>query len=201
MKKNQEIEALSNYLENMQEKILQYETERQEGTEIPKTLKIRELLDSYLKERNQQTETFDETISTEELRKDLEDFQLKSRFVPNITPLSDEFTLSQRFTAQHKALDLAAPLGSEIVATAAGVVKSVYEDKYFGHVVVIDHLNHYLTFYAHLAKIFHQQGFFVEKGQTIGLVGSSGFSTHSHLHYEIIYRGENIDPETMADYQ
>ena len=200
LKKNQEIEALSNYLSNVQEKIREYEEERVEEAEIPKTIKIRELLDSYLRDRDQKADLFDTSISTEELRRDLEDYQMKNRFIPNIIPLRGEYTISQGYSQRHKALDLASPLGTEVTAAAAGVVKSVYEDRYFGHVVVIDHLNHYLTFYAHLAKVFPQQGLFVEKGQAIGLVGSSGFSTHSHLHYEIIYRGDNIDPKSVADF-
>lgn len=196
-RQEQEIEALTIYVQSLQEKIKAYEQEEIRGVEIPKTQQIRELLDSYLRERNQFDSVIDPRITTEELRNDLEDFRMEQRFVPNRFPILDEYVISQRYTDTHKGIDLAAPLGTEVVSAAAGVIKSVYEDKYFGNVIVIDHLNHYLTFYAHLARVFHQHGFFVEKGQTIGLVGSTGFSKHPHLHFEVFYRGKNINPEEM----
>lgn len=197
----QENQALTAYMETMQDKIRQYESDQDKTVEIPKTVRIRELLDSYMRDRDRGQVEIESTISTEELRNDLEDYQLKQRFIPNIVPVKDEYVVSKEFSDRHKAIDLAAPLGAEVAAAASGVIKSVYEDKYFGNVVVIDHLNRYVTFYAHLAKSFHQPGFFVEKGQTIGLVGSSGFSKSPHLHYEIIYRGENINPREKADYR
>lgn len=198
-KQYQEIEALTNYTERLQEVLKDYQTEKEE-VEIPKTLKIRELLDSYLSERSQQQLLPDNAISTEELRQDLSDFQLKQRFIPNIVPIKGSYVVSKKFSANHKAVDFASSLGIEVVASASGVVKSVYEDKYFGNVIVIDHLNHYVTFYAHLTRIFPQQGFFVEKGETIGLVGSSGFSTNPHLHYEVLLRGNNIDPAELTNF-
>jgi murein DD-endopeptidase MepM/ murein hydrolase activator NlpD len=199
MKQKNEIEALTNYVQNLQDKLNTCEQERQEGVEIPKSLQIRELLDSYLRERETQRPDSEPVITTEELRQDLEEFRMKQRFIPNSSPILDDYVISQGFTPTHKGVDLAAPLGTEIVAAGSGVIKSVYEDKYFGNVMVIDHLNHYLTFYAHLARIFHLQNFFVEKGQTIGLVGNTGLSTNPHLHFEVIYRGKNIDPLTVIE--
>ncbi len=189
-----ENEALNNYIKALQDKIAFYEEGEREAVEIPKSQTIRELLDSYLKEQGSKEKQFEPTISMEELRSDLQDYQLQQRFIPNLIPVAGEYVISQYFSEKHKAVDLAAASGTEVVATAAGVIKSVYEDKYFGNVIVIDHLNHHLTFYAHLAKIFYQQGYFVEKGQVIALVGSSGFSRNPHLHYEVIYRGENQNP-------
>lgn len=196
----QQNQALTVYIESLQNQIQQIESSSESGREHSKDLKIRELLDSYLQDRNRQQVEIETTITTEELRADLEEYQKKQRFIPDIQPLAGEFAVSQVFSDRHKGIDLAAPLGTEVVAAAAGVIKSSYEDKYFGNVIIIDHLNNYLTFYAHLAKSFHEEGFFVEKGQTIGLVGSSGFSKSPHLHYEVIYRGDNIDPETVAVY-
>ncbi len=199
VRQEDEIEALTNYVQTLQDKTRSYEQERQEGIEIPKSLQIRELLDSYMRERETRNNDPDPDISTEELRQDLQDYRLSQKFIPNLKPLSGEYVISQKFTEDHKGIDIAAPLGAEVVAAGSGVIKSVYEDKYFGNVVVIDHLNHYLTFYAHLARTFHEQGYFVDKGQTIGLVGSTGFSTHPHLHFEIIHRAENIDPLTVSE--
>jgi murein DD-endopeptidase MepM/ murein hydrolase activator NlpD len=94
---------------------------------------------------------------------------------------------------------MAASLGAEIVAAGSGVVNSVYEDRYFGNVVVIDHLNSYLTFYGHMARVFHEPGYFVQKGEAIGLVGNTGFSTHPHLHFEVIFQGDNINPAELIN--
>ncbi len=196
----QENQALTVYIESLQDKIQQLEVSGESSIDISKDQKIRDLLDSYLQNRSQHQVGLEASITTEELRVDLEDYQQQQRFIPDIRPIVGEFAVSQKFSERHKGVDLASPLGTEVVATAAGVVKSAYEDRYFGNVIIIDHLNHYMTFYAHLAKFFHQEGFFVEKGQTIGLVGSSGFSQSPHLHYEIIHRGENIDPETATSY-
>ncbi len=196
----EENEALMVYLNNLQDKIKQFESNSNQRFDIPKTIKIRELLENYLRDYNNQQYHPDLSVSTEELRNDLHDYQLKQRFIPNVIPIVDRFEISQYFSDNHKGIDLAAPLGTEVVATAAGVIKSVYEDKYFGNVVIIDHLNHYISFYAHLAKTFFEPGIFVEKRQTIGLVGSSGFSPAPHLHFEIIYRGDNTDPMNLANY-
>ena len=196
-KQESELEALNIYVQTLNEKLKSYELGTEQGVTIPKTLQIRELLDSYLKHRDTQHPGLDSNINTEELREDLENFQLRHRFIPNLIPVKDKYIISKSFTENHQGIDFAAQMGAEVVAAASGVIKSVYEDKYFGNVIVIDHLNHHLTFYAHLARTFYQEGYFVEKGQTIGLVGSSGFSKYPHLHFEIFYRGENINPEEI----
>jgi len=102
--------------------------------------------------------------------------------------------LSQFFSHKHPALDFAVPLGTEVIAAASGEVLSVYEDKYLGKVVMIDHLNEYATLYAHLAKIFVTENMSVQKGEIIGLAGNTGNSTAPHLHFEILKNGENINP-------
>jgi len=84
-----------------------------------------------------------------------------------------------------------------VVSAAQGEVLSVYDDKYFGRVVLIDHFNQYATLYAHLQSSLVEMGESVEKGQTIALSGNSGNSTAPHLHFEILVDGVNIDPETV----
>ncbi|MBW6516655.1 MAG: M23 family metallopeptidase [Candidatus Cloacimonetes bacterium] len=194
-----DIEALNVYVQSLNDKLKNYEQDSEIGVAIPKTQQIRDLLDNYLRDRNKRDSGIDISISTEELREDLEEFQLRQRFIPNQIPIKKDFVVSQSFSENHKGIDYAAQLGAEVVAAASGVIKSNYEDKYFGNVIIIDHLNHYITFYAHLARTFHQEGFFVEKGQVIGLVGSTGFSKYPHLHYEVIYRGENFNPEDLIE--
>ncbi len=94
----------------------------------------------------------------------------------------------------HPGIDFAAPYGTPIYATADGVVKkSVYESGYGNH-VVLDHGYGYRTLYAHMAKYIVKKGDKVKRGQCIGYVGSTGFSTAPHVHYEVIYNREQVNP-------
>ncbi len=117
----------------------------------------------------------------------------------DLIPVQGNFALSQKFSEKHKAVDFAAPTGTEVVASAAGEILSVYYDKYFGNVMIVDHLNEYATLYAHLATSIYEAKTFVEKGETIALVGNTGNSTAPHLHFEILVNGENIDPEKILN--
>jgi len=195
----EEIEALTNYIHSLRERLSNYEQNYREVTETPKEFRIRELLESYLREQDNQNFVIDTTISTEELRRELEEFHWKQQFIPDQVPISDKSVISQHYSENHQGIDMAASLGAEIVAAGSGVVNSVYEDRYFGNVVVIDHLNSYLTFYGHMARVFHEPGYFVQKGEAIGLVGNTGFSTHPHLHFEVIFQGDNINPAELIN--
>jgi len=91
-----------------------------------------------------------------------------------------------------KAVDLGAPTGTPIWASASGVVvvskpgnsKNPWNGGY-GKFVVIEHPNGTHTLYSHMSQIFVKQGEYVKQGQEIGLVGSTGRSTGPHLHFEV----------------
>jgi murein DD-endopeptidase MepM/ murein hydrolase activator NlpD len=117
--------------------------------------------------------------------------------IPDLIPVNGEYAISQHFSEKHPALDFAASEGTEVVSAAAGEVLSVYEDQYFGNVMILDHLNEYATLYAHLATAIYEPGAAIKKGETIGLVGNTGFSSAPHLHFEILKNGDNVDPETI----
>ena len=95
----------------------------------------------------------------------------------------------------HPGVDLGADYGEVVRAAAAGTVASAGWDGGFGEKIDIDHGNGYHTWYAHLSRMDVQPGSFVHKGQAIGLVGSTGFSTGPHLHYQVMLNGSPIDPE------
>jgi murein DD-endopeptidase MepM/ murein hydrolase activator NlpD len=95
----------------------------------------------------------------------------------------------------HKGLDLEANYGTPVHATAAGTVASASWDGGFGLKVDIDHGNGYHTWYAHLSRASVTPGQRVTKGQLIALSGSSGESTGPHLHYQLMYEGQPIDPQ------
>jgi murein DD-endopeptidase MepM/ murein hydrolase activator NlpD len=95
----------------------------------------------------------------------------------------------------HPGVDLGANYGDAVHASAAGTVASADWDGGYGLKVDIDHGNGYHTWYAHLSKAEVTPGQYVHKGQEIGLVGSTGFSTGPHLHYQVMLNGTAVDPE------
>jgi murein DD-endopeptidase MepM/ murein hydrolase activator NlpD len=95
----------------------------------------------------------------------------------------------------HTGVDIAAPLGAPVRATAPGKVLLVgYEKGGYGLYVVIEHGAGLSTLYAHLEMAFVRRGDQVMRGQVIGRVGSSGRSTGPHLHYEVRLAGRPVDP-------
>jgi len=115
-------------------------------------------------------------------------------FIPDLLPVSGDFALSKDYKSDHKAIDLAASAGQHVLASASGIVVNIYEDKYLGHVVIIDHLNNYRTFYAHLESFLCKKGELVNKGDIIAKIGSTGNSTNPHLHFEIYYKDKLVNP-------
>lgn len=96
----------------------------------------------------------------------------------------------------HKGIDLAAPLGTDVVATASGkVIEIDYNPEGAGHYIKIKHNDAYLTFYSQLSEILVKKEQKVKKGEVIGKVGSSGISTGPHLHYEVRIDGKAVDPK------
>ncbi|MFP4501978.1 MAG: M23 family metallopeptidase [Candidatus Hydrogenedentota bacterium] len=94
----------------------------------------------------------------------------------------------------HRGIDLKAPYGSPVRATAEGVVTRAGTMNGYGRIVVIDHGNDYETAYAHLKADSVRVGDLVQRGSAIGLLGNTGRTTTHHVHYEVRCGGECIDP-------
>lgn len=103
------------------------------------------------------------------------------------------------FSRMHRGVDFAAPVGTPIMAAGDGVVEKVGWGGGLGRMVQIGHADGYQTVYGHLSNFARglTPGEAVRQGQLIGYVGSTGLSTGPHLHYEVIYRGEHINPMNM----
>lgn len=100
-----------------------------------------------------------------------------------------------KVSMNHSGLDMIAPSGNPVYASADGVVKEAKRSrKGLGNVVVIDHENGYFTRYAHLADIDVTKGRRVKTGTKIGTVGVSGNSFAPHLHYEVLRDTVVLDP-------
>ncbi len=94
----------------------------------------------------------------------------------------------------HKGIDFAGQMGSDIVATGAGVVTWAGKRYGYGQLVEINHGNGLSTRYGHCQEILVQVGERVEPGQRIALMGSSGRSTGPHVHYEVLKNGNQVNP-------
>jgi murein DD-endopeptidase MepM/ murein hydrolase activator NlpD len=113
--------------------------------------------------------------------------QTSSTFGYRLDPFS-------RRLSQHAGYDIRAPHGTPASATARGVVISAGYDGEYGNCVIVDHGGGLRTRYAHLSKIDVTLGQTVDRGKTVGRVGSTGRSTGSHLHYEVHVNGQPVNP-------
>jgi murein DD-endopeptidase MepM/ murein hydrolase activator NlpD len=102
---------------------------------------------------------------------------------------------SPRGRSWHQGIDLSAPKGTRVAATASGVVVFAARSGDFGKLVVIDHSNGFETRYAHLNRIKVKKGDQVERGEVVGTVGKTGNATGFHLHYEVRRHGTPVDPK------
>jgi len=116
--------------------------------------------------------------------------------------ISSSFTTGLRYvqafdvSTKHRAIDYAAPYGTPIKAVGDGTVIRAGWNGGYGNFISIRHNSTYTTNYAHLSKYAVSYGQKVVQGQTIGYVGSTGFSTGPHVHYEMVKYGTKINPQT-----
>jgi murein DD-endopeptidase MepM/ murein hydrolase activator NlpD len=96
--------------------------------------------------------------------------------------------------AMHTGVDISAPIGTPIKATADGIVIYANWNSGYGRCVIVDHGNGYQTLYGHLSRIDVIDGQEMRTGEAVGLVGSSGRSTGSHLHYEVRVHSTPVNP-------
>ncbi|WP_407051233.1 M23 family metallopeptidase [Methyloraptor flagellatus] len=101
--------------------------------------------------------------------------------------------------ALHTGLDLRAPEGEPVHATAAGTVTDAGRQGGYGIMVEIDHGNGVSTRFGHLSRVAVADGQKVATGDIIGYAGSTGRSTGPHLHYETRVNGEPLDPEPWLE--
>ena len=103
------------------------------------------------------------------------------------------------FNKMHKGTDFAAPEGTPIMASGAGVIKKAGWCGGGGNCVVIKHNSTYKTIYAHMSKFANgiRNGVRVKQGQIIGYVGSTGKSTGPHLHYEVLVNGKKVNSQKL----
>ncbi len=166
-------------------------------TSRERILGLRVQLDRLLREANWQKHGFEKVLQTLSADQELRDN------TPSVRPISGGYLSSRYgrrpdpFTGQptlHRGLDFAAPVGTPVVAPAAGRVKRASRRGSLGLLIEVDHGNGLVTRYGHLDGFAVARGDWVTRGQVIGRVGNTGRSTGPHLHYEVVSNGRSQNP-------
>jgi murein DD-endopeptidase MepM/ murein hydrolase activator NlpD len=152
---------------------------------------------AFLFERNDGSEYFSfdgRSLKKAFLRNPLEFSRITSGFsLSRLHPISHDWRA-------HRGVDFGAPTGTRVRATADGTVEFIGQQRGYGNVVMIDHRGGYSTVYAHLNGFQPglRRGSTIRQGDNIGFVGSTGWATGPHLHYELKIRGNQVDPMRVA---
>ena len=175
-----------------------------EGTSL---LYIVKRLDNLEKRAYVQSKSFDDVAAVQRTAGDM------AAHIPAIPPMTTDpssYRLTSPFglradpllgiSKRHTGVDFACDPGNPIYATGDGVViKAASEKSGYGNHVEIDHGFGYVTRYAHMSTIAVEEGQQLSRGDFIGLSGRSGRVTGPHLHYEVIYRKEYVNPALYMD--
>jgi len=170
------------------------ETGAGEGPVVPALDAMIDSLDAQIDDRRRQLTALQNLILTRELARQI---------VPGGRPVESGYISSlygQRTDpfhgnqANHPGLDFAGAAGTRVLAVADGIVSHAGTDGGYGRSVEITHGNGYVTRYAHNAKLLVVPGQTVKRGDPIALMGSTGRSTGTHLHFEVMRDGKRVNP-------
>lgn len=168
------------------------------GVSAPTVEALLDSLQASIDDRSRQLAALETLILSRELARQI---------VPGGTPVeagyissfygnrTDPFTGKAAF---HAGLDFAGPPGTRVLAAADGVVSKVGRNKNFGNFVEITHGKGYVSRYGHNASVLVQAGVTVKRGEPIALMGSTGRSTGTHLHFEVIKNGRSVNPLVLV---
>lgn len=142
--------------------------------------------------------------SVDSAQKQWQGQQSRLEALPLALPLQQDFLLTSNFgvrsdplthlPSMHEGIDFVAPVGTPVLATAAGQVLQARFNGAYGNMVDVAHAEGFVTRYAHLQTILVQPGQHLRAGDRLGLLGNTGRSTGPHLHYEVLYRGQAMHP-------
>ena len=166
---------------------------------IPQFMDAIEQLEDQLENRQQQLETLEDLLVGRQIQANLEVTGrpvergwISSRFGRRTDPFTGRLSY-------HQGVDFSSEMGTDINATAAGVVTWSAQRQGYGLMVEITHANGYQTRYGHADQLLVEVGEIVKKGQTIALVGTSGRSTGPHVHFEVFKNGRVVDPASYIN--
>jgi murein DD-endopeptidase MepM/ murein hydrolase activator NlpD len=166
---------------------------------VPELAAALDVLESQLIDRQRQLTALESLMSTR---------SLGERITPGGWPIiggwisshfgyrSDPFTGRGSF---HSGVDFAAPRGTKVLSTGAGYVSFAGYKQGYGYVVEVTHPTGYLTRYGHNSRNLVRTGQTVQKGDAIAVIGSTGRSTGTHVHFEVERDGKNLNPMRYLD--
>ncbi len=165
-----------------------------EGPVVPSLEAMLDSVDATIDDRGRQLTALQNLIMTRELARQI---------VPGGRPVESGYISSlygQRTdpfdgdNAFHSGLDFAGTPGTRVLAVADGIISHAGIDGGYGRMIEITHGNGYVTRYAHNAKLLVEAGQTVRRGDPIALMGSTGRSTGTHLHFEVLRDGRSVNP-------
>jgi len=211
-KQKQEIETTKQLLSEKKTQIIQNKQSQQKKTQILANSKVmreyyisklsleEQELQAQIDEYNLQVATIEAEIKLLALNSISEDYiggamiwpipdytQITSEYGMRVHPITGTFKL-------HTGMDVSAPIGASFVAAANGIVSKATYNTAYGNMVIIDHGGGVQTLYAHGSEIIAQIGQTVKAGDEILKVGSTGYSTGPHAHFEIRINGQTVNP-------
>lgn len=208
----EEIQEIEKTLRETQEKLEEKRLEKQklaitlENSKVVKNSYINSLTEKE-KETQEKLEKYQEELDLIELEMLVASMENNtSNYVGGIFlwPAPGYYTITSPFGMRlhpilkvyrgHTGMDIGAPMGSYVLAANSGVVTKATYSMSYGNCVMINHGNGISTLYAHGSEILTEVGKEVKRGDVIMKVGSTGWSTGPHLHFEIIINGIKIDP-------
>lgn len=158
---------------------------------------LNQVLDQYIDIDNK--DLINKLLSLTELEAALANipaiFPAKEYYISSLFGIRKDPILNQ--PAMHKGIDMAGWIKTEIFAAADGTVRRAGRNGSYGRFIEIDHHNGFTTRFGHLHKIKVKKGQKVSKDDVIGLMGSSGRSTSTHLHYEVLFNNKQINPLSL----
>ena len=174
------------------------ELQKKDGVDLYNLLKDKSALSSKMLK--------DEEAAFNELKFKLLNYKEDLNDIPSILPVSDPKMESVYYgfgkkldpiyktPKTHNGIDISASIGTEIKASANGVVEYIGDSREHGRHITINHKNGYKTTYAHLSDYAVKKNQKVKRGEVIGFVGNTGKSLTPHLHYEISFNGQFVNP-------
>ena len=211
--KKKEIEKIVNTLDEKKEEITAKKKEQQRNSQILENTKTaRQYYMSKLSEEEKQIQS-----EIDEYRSQMTEIETEMRRLSTSASFGEDYVGEEmiwpvpgytRITSQygmrthpitgvyslHTGTDVGAPLGTDFIAMATGVVTKAGYNKYYGNMVIIDHGGGVQTLYAHGSEIIVQLGDLVAQGTPVLKVGSTGYSTGPHAHFEIRINGKTVNP-------
>jgi murein DD-endopeptidase MepM/ murein hydrolase activator NlpD len=162
--------------------------------------KLDEILNRLGEELDEHSQNYINYLNT------LEELSVVWQSTPSITPVAGSISSGfgyrispfSRYSVIHGGLDISAPYGSPIKASARGIVVFTGYKALYGNMVVIDHGYGFITRYGHCSKILVKEGDIVKKGSIIAKVGTTGRTTGPHVHFEVLVNGIPANPSRFV---